>query len=82
MIRWKRLFPLFLGAACPVFLAGCHGSRETEAFQPPETFDAVSYTHLFSQDPFKKALRDLKHKNDPQNDGHRRLDSGKARAAG
>lgn len=39
MIRWKRLFPLFLGAACSVFLAGCHGSRETEAFQPPETFD-------------------------------------------
>ena len=68
MIRWKRLFPLFLGAACAVFLAGCHGSRETEAFQPPETFDetkayeitfwAKNDTNKRQTDIYKKAIED------------------------
>lgn len=69
MIRWKRLFPLFLGAACSVFLAGCHGSRETEAFQPPETFDetktyeitfwAKNDTNKRQTDIYKKAIEDF-----------------------
>ena len=58
MIRWKRLFPLFLGAACSVFLAGCHGSRETEAFQPPETFDETkAYEITFRRTFTKRPLR-------------------------
>ena len=69
MIRWKRLFPLFLGAACAVFLSGCHGSRETEAFQPPETFDetkayeitfwAKNDTNKRQTDIYKKAIEDF-----------------------
>ena len=69
MIQWKRLFPLFLGAACSVFLAGCHGSRETEAFQPPETFDetkayeitfwAKNDTNKRQTDIYKKAIEDF-----------------------
>ena len=69
MIRWKRLFPLFLSAVCAVFLAGCHGSRETEAFQPPETFDetknyeitfwAKNDTNKSQTDIYKKAIEDF-----------------------